>query len=58
MSVHGNLIPNYKQTDATFLDLFISTDPLQVSGGFSTHHQEHINLHTVSSIVKNIAASC
>jgi len=26
MSVHRNIIPNYNQQDATFLDLFIFTD--------------------------------
>ena len=42
-----NIIPNYNQQDATFLDLFIyfyrrST----LSGGSSAHHQEHITVHT------------
>ena len=46
MSVHRNIIPNYSQQDATFLDLFIFTDVLHVSGGSSTHHQEHITVHT------------
>jgi len=41
MSVHRNIITNYSQQDATFLDLFISTDALHVSGGSSAHHQEH-----------------
>ena len=45
------IIPNYSQQDATFLDLFISTDALLVSGGSSAHHQEHINVHTVSGIL-------
>ena len=27
----------------SILDLFISTDSLHVSGGFSTYHQEHKN---------------
>ena len=31
-----------------FLDLFISTDALHVSGGSSAHHQEHITVHTAS----------
>jgi len=31
-------IPNYSQQDATFLDLFIFTDALHVSGGLSAHH--------------------
>ena len=45
-------VPNYNQQDATLLDLFISTDAQQVSGGFSAHHQEHITVHTASGIVK------
>jgi hypothetical protein len=44
------LLPNYNQQDL-FIDLFISTDPLHVSGGSSAHHQEHINVHTASGIV-------
>jgi hypothetical protein len=47
-----DIIPNYSQQDATFLDLFISTDALQVSDGSSAHHQEHITVHTASGIVK------
>ena len=47
-----NIFPNYNQQDATFLDLFISTDTLRVSGGSSAHHQEHITVHTASGIVK------
>jgi hypothetical protein len=50
MSVHRNIIPNYSQQDATFLDLFVFTDALHVSGGSSAHHQEHINVHTASGI--------
>jgi len=50
MSVHRNIITNYSQQDATFLE-FISTDALNVSGGSSAHHQEHITLHTASGIV-------
>jgi len=42
-----NIIPDYNQQDATFLDLFISTDALHISGGFSAHHQEHTTVHTV-----------
>jgi hypothetical protein len=45
-------IPNYNQQDATFLDVFIFTDDLHVSGGLSAHHQEHITVHTASGIVK------
>jgi hypothetical protein len=50
----ANIITNYTQQDATFLDLFISTDALHVSGGSSAHHQEHITIHTASGIVKPI----
>ena len=46
-----NTIPNYNQQDATFLNLFICTDVLHVSGGSSVHHQEHITVHTASGIV-------
>jgi len=35
-----------------FLNLFILTDALHVSGGSSAHHQEHITVHTASGIVK------
>ena len=45
------VFPNYSQQDATFLDLFISTDALHVSGGSSAHHQEHKTLHITSGIV-------
>jgi hypothetical protein len=51
MSMHRNIITNYNQQDATFLDLFIFTDAVHVSGGSSAHHQEHITVHTASSIV-------
>jgi len=37
-----------------FPDLFIFTDTLHVSGGSSTHHQEHTTVHTSSGIVKPI----
>jgi len=40
MSVHRNIIPNYSQQDATFLE-FISTDALHISGSSSTHHRGH-----------------
>ena len=46
-----NIIPNYNQQDATFLDLFISTDALRISGSSSAHNQEHITVHTASGIV-------
>jgi len=55
MSVHRNTIPNYSQQDATFLDLYIFTDALHVSGGPSAHHQEHVTVHTASGIVNQAA---
>jgi hypothetical protein len=51
ISMHCNIIQSYSQLDATFLDLFISTDALHVSGGSSAHHREHITVHTASGIV-------
>ena len=50
MSVRRNIIPNYNQQDATFLDLLIFTDGVHVSGGSSAYHQEHITVHTASGI--------
>ena len=47
-----DIIPNYNQQDATFLDLFISIDAVHISGGFSAHHQEYITVHTAAGIVK------
>jgi hypothetical protein len=47
----NEIIPNYSQQDATFLDLSIFTDAIHVSGGSSAHHQEHITVHTTSGIV-------
>ena len=44
--------PSYNLQEAKFLDLFISTDALHVSGGSSAHHQEHITVHTASGIVQ------
>ena len=46
-----HIIPNYYQEDATFLNLFISTDALHVAGGSSAHHQERITVHTASGTV-------
>jgi len=40
----ANIILNYNQ-DATILDLFISTDALNFSGGSSARYQGHITLH-------------
>jgi hypothetical protein len=34
-----------------FLNLFIFTDAVHVSGGSSAHHQEHKTVHTVSGTV-------
>jgi hypothetical protein len=51
MTKVGNTVPNYNQKDATFLDLFISTDALYVSGGSSAHHQEHMTVLRASGIV-------
>ena len=46
--MHRNIIPNYNQQVATFRYLFISTNAVHVSGGSSSHHQEHITVHTAS----------
>ena len=51
MSVHRNINQNYNQQDVSFLYLFISTDAVHVSGGFSAHNQEHVTVHTASDIV-------
>jgi len=50
-SVQRNIITNYSQQDATFLDLFIFTNTLHVSGISSAQHQEHITVHTASGTV-------
>jgi hypothetical protein len=44
-------IPNYSQQDAIFLDLFIFTYTLHVSGGSSAHYQEQTTVHTASGTV-------
>jgi len=54
MSVHRNTIPNYIQQDATFLDLFISKDALQVLRDSFAHHQEHVTVHAASGIVNQL----
>ena len=51
MSVHRNIISNYYQQNAAFLDLFTSIDAVHVSGGSSAHHQERITVRTASAIV-------
>ena len=58
MSVHRNVIPNYSQQYATFLDLFIFTDALHISGGSSAHHLEHITVHNLQVLSTSTAASC
>jgi len=51
MFVHRNIIPNYSQQDATFLDSFIFTKDVHVSGGSFAHRQEHTTVHTASGIL-------
>ena len=46
----------YFQQDATFIYFLKST--LRVSGGTSTHHQEHTTVFTVSGTYKTVAATC
>jgi len=48
---YSHQVPNYSQQDAPYLDLFIFTDALHVSGGSSTHHQERVSVYTASGIV-------
>ena len=45
---------NNNPQDATFHDLFISTDAVHVSGGSPAHNQEHTTVHTASGIVNRI----
>jgi len=52
MSVHRNIITNYSQQDATFLDSFIFANALHVSCGSSGHHQENITVDTASGSAK------
>ena len=55
--IDSNRILNYLHLQITankmqrFLNLFIFTDALHVLGGYSTHHQAHITVHTASGIV-------
>ena len=51
MFVHRKYISKLQPTRFKFLDLFISTDALHVSGGSSAHRQEHITVNTTSVIV-------
>jgi len=54
-----NIFPCYNEQDATFLDLFISTDAVHVSGGSSAHHQEHKAVqYSFQVLSTNTAASC
>jgi hypothetical protein len=41
-----------------FLNLFIFTDALHISGGSSAHHQEHIAVHNIQVLSTSTAASC
>jgi len=50
MFVHRNIITNYSQQDARFLE-FISTDALHISGGSYAHHRKHTTVHTASIIL-------
>jgi hypothetical protein len=43
--VHRNNIPIYFQQDATLHSLFYLETALYVSGGTTTHHQEHKQLY-------------
>jgi hypothetical protein len=45
VSVHRNNILIYVQQDATLHSLFYLETALHVSGGTSTHHEEHIQLY-------------
>jgi hypothetical protein len=47
----GHLLQITANKMQRFLNLFIFTDDLQVLGGFSAHHKEHITVHTASGIV-------
>jgi hypothetical protein len=37
-----------------FLNLFIYTDTIHVSGGSSAHHQEHVTVHIASGIFNQL----
>jgi len=50
-SAFKGLNPNYSQQDGKFLDFFVFTDALHVSGGSSAHRLEHITVHTASGTV-------
>ena len=53
MSVHRDIITNYSQQDAMFLEfIYFYRRYIYVPGSSSTHHQEHITVHTASGIVK------
>jgi hypothetical protein len=43
-------ITSYTKKMERFLNLFIFTDTLHVSSGFSAHYQEHITVHATSGI--------
>ena len=48
----------YYQRNASFLNLFISTDALHVSDGSSAYHQEHKTVHTTSGTCQTDASTC
>jgi len=49
---------SYNQQDVAFLDLFISTDALHVSGSSSAHRQEHKTVqYSLQVLSTNTAAS-
>ena len=55
INVHGEKV---KIVKTTFLDLFISTDALHVSGGSSAHHQEHITVLQLQVLSTSTAVCC
>jgi len=52
------LVLFFRASFKSFLDLFISTDALHVSGGSSAHHQEHKTVQYSRQVLStNTAAS-
>jgi len=51
MSVHRNIITNYSQQVATFLEFIYFYRRSTCFRRSSAHHQEHITVHTASGIV-------
>jgi hypothetical protein len=56
--VHRKNIPKYVQQDATLHSLFYLEIAPNVSGGNTTHHQEHMRLSTASGICHTVMATC